>query len=442
VADSFHPRDDFTSWGRVVRAAHRVARPAFLDELPHLSSQFNPAEPGLATGLRRSYGDSNLNPGGRVLDMTGLDRMIAFDRTTGRVRAEAGMSLSQCLRVLTPAGWFLPTTPGSRFVTLGGAVANDVHGKNHEKAGSFGNSVTRIGLRRTDGAVQELAQGSPLFHATIGGLGLTGIIEWVEFEATPIRASSFDAEDTPFANLAEYFDLARARKKQFEFTMAWIDCLSTGDRLGRGIFSAGNWAGTGGLAVHREEPRRAMPIEAPGFLLNGLTISAFNTVRFNLRSMRTTPYRVHYEPFLYPLDSISNWNRMYGAEGFYQYQCVLPPATARGGCEDLLRAISQSGQGSFLAVLKDLGPREAVGLMSFPMEGVTLALDFPNRGERTLRLMADLDAIVKACGGRLYPAKDGRMSAEMFRLGFPQWEQFRNLVDPALSSAFWKRVSE
>jgi FAD/FMN-containing dehydrogenase len=441
VADPFRSTEAFTSWGRVVRALHRVARPSFRDEVPGLSSQLHAAEPGLATGLLRSYGDSNLNPGGRILDMTGLDRMIAFDRTTGRVRAEAGMSLSQCLRVLVPAGWFLPTTPGSRFVTLGGAVANDVHGKNHDRAGSFGNSVTRIGLRRTDGDLQELAQGEPLFHATIGGMGLTGVIEWVEFEATPIRSAWFDAEDTPFGNLGEYFELSRSRKRHFDFTMAWIDCLATGEQIGRGIFTAGAWSGAGGLTPHRELPGRSMPVEAPGFLLNSLSIRAFNETRFRTKSMRTTPYRTHYEPFLYPLDSIANWNRMYGERGFYQYQCVLPPHTAANGCEDLLRAISRSGQGSFLAVLKDLGPRTAVGLMSFPMEGTTLALDFPNRGERTLALMRDLDAIVKAAGGRLYPAKDGRMPADMFRAGYPQWEQFRNLVDPGLSSAFWKRVS-
>jgi L-gulonolactone oxidase len=437
----FHPSDTLASWGRVVKAAHRIARPRFTDEIGALVASFSEGEPGLAIGLRRSYGDSNLNPGGRVIDMTALDRLIAFNRETGVVRAEAGVSFSQMLRVLVPAGWFLPTTPGTRFVTLGGAVANDVHGKNHHAAGTFGASVTRLKLHRTDGGAQELSPGAPLFHATIGGLGLTGVIEWVEFRATPIPSSDLDAQDISFEHVSEYFDIAADRKDSYEHTMAWIDCITGGSRLGRGILSCANWRPHGELKAHREEPRKKIPVDAPGFALNALTVGAFNSIRHDLKTMRSGPYRTHYEPFLYPLDAIAHWNRLYGSDGFYQYQCVLPPQAAREGTIELMKTIVMSGQGSPLAVLKDFGPNPPAGLLSFPMEGTTLAVDFRNQGEPTLKLMADLDRIVLDAGGRLYPAKDGRIPATLFQAGFPKWQEFRALVDPGLSSAFWRRVA-
>ncbi len=441
MTGKFLPTSTLTSWGRVVRANHFVARPRFGDELDGLLDSLSADRPGLAVGLRRSYGDSNLNPDGRVIDMTSLDRVIAFDRETGVMRAEAGLSLSQALRILVPAGWFLPTTPGSRFVTLGGAVANDVHGKNHHAAGTFGASVTRLKLLRTDGGAQEIGPGDPLFHATVGGLGLTGVIAWVEFQSVRVPSSWLDAEDTAFARVEDYFDIAAEKKNSFEHTMAWVDCSVSGAQLGRGILSAANWYAYGDLTPHREQPGKAVSLDAPGFTLNAMTVRAFNSMRHELKSMRSGPYRTHYEPFLYPLDGIANWNRLYGAKGFYQYQCVLPPGTARAGVVDLMKAIAASGQGSPLAVLKDFAPRESVGMLSFPMEGTTLALDFRNQGERTLRLMANLDSIVAAAGGRLYPAKDGRISAELFQGGFPKWQDFRAYVDPGLSSAFWRRVS-
>lgn len=441
MGTQFHPSDTLASWGRVVKATHLVARPRFIDEIGPLLTGFSASEPGLAIGLRRSYGDSNLNPGGRIIDMTALDRLISFDRETGVMRAEAGVSLSQALQVLVPAGWFLPTTPGTRFATLGGSIANDVHGKNHHSAGTFGDSVTRLKLHRTDGSTRELTPGDPLFHATVGGLGLTGVIEWVEFRATPIPSSDLDAQDFSFEHVSDYFDLAAEKKDAAEHTMAWIDCITGGTRLGRGILSCANWNLHGELKAHREEPRKKMPIDAPGFALNALTVRAFNSIRHDLKTMRSGPYRTHYEPFLYPLDAIAHWNRLYGVDGFYQYQCVLPPATARDGTIELMRTIVMSGQGSPLAVLKDFGPNQPAGLLSFPMEGTTLAVDFRNQGEPTLKLMADLDRIVLEAGGRLYPAKDGRIPAALFQAGFPKWQEFRAHVDPGLSSAFWRRVS-
>ena len=429
------------SWGRVVRAPHQLARPAFADEVSALVRQFTSEDPGLAIGLRRSYGDSNLNPGGRVIDMTSIDRLMAFNHETGILRAEAGLSLSQALQFLVPRGWFLPTTPGTRFVTLGGAVANDVHGKNHHAAGTFGASVTQVKLLRTDGTTHEIVPGDPLFHATVGGLGLTGIILWVEFRATRISSSTLDAEDTVFEHVSEYFDLASEKTGRFEHNMAWVDCSVSGSRLGRGILSSANWHASGDLVTHREQPKKKMPADAPGFALNPLSVRVFNSIRHDLKTIKAGPYSSHYEPFFYPLDAIADWNRLYGARGFYQYQCVLPPQSAPEGVAELLKVISRSGQGSPLAVLKDFGGNPSAGLLSFPHEGTTLALDFGNKGEDTLKLMSDLDRIVLEAGGRLYAAKDGRIPANVFQAGYPNWRDFAAHVDPGLSSGFWRRVS-
>ncbi len=437
----FDASDALASWGRVVKATHLVARPRFPDELPSLLAGFSAAEPGLAVGLRRSYGDSNLNPAGRVIDMTALDRLIAFDRKTGVMRAEAGLSLSQALQVLVPQGWFLPTTPGTRFVTLGGAVANDVHGKNHHAMGTFGASVTRLKLHRTDGSTHELAQGDPLFHATVGGLGLTGVIEWVEFRTVRISSASLEAQDTPFENVSEFFDMSAETKETHEHTMAWVDCSTGGSSLGRGILSCANWSPHGDLMPHQEEPKKKMPMDAPSFALNALTVRAFNSIRHGLKTMRNGPYHTHYEPFFYPLDAIAHWNRLYGARGFYQYQCALPSETARDATIELLKTIVSSGQGSPLAVIKNFGANPPVGLLSFPREGTTLAIDFRNQDEDTLNLMADLDQIVASAAGRLNPAKDGRIPADLFQSVYPKWQEFCAHVDPGLSSAFWRRVS-
>lgn len=438
---AFHRVKRLDSWGRVVRKPHEVAHPAFPDELGALVTSFTAENPGLAVGLRRSYGDSNLNPEGRVIDMTSLDRIVSFDAETGVMRAEAGLSLSQALQVMVPHGWFLPTTPGTRFVTLGGAVANDVHGKNHHSAGNFGNSVRRLKLRRTDGSAHEIGPNDPLFAATVGGLGLTGVIEWVEFQAVRVPSSFVEAEDTVFHNIGEYFAVAREKKAQFEHTMAWVDCRTSGEKLGRGIFSGANWSKDGGLKAHREEPKIKLPVDVPGRTLNKFSIQAFNALYNAMKTMNAGDYRAHYEPFLYPLDAIGAWNRLYGRFGFWQYQCVLPPAAAEDGVKELLKAIEETGEGSFLAVLKDFGAIPGVGMLSFPREGTTLALDFRNRAEIVPQLMARLDDIVREAGGRLYPAKDGRIPAAMFRAGFPQWQSFSEHVDPGLSSAFWRRVS-
>jgi FAD/FMN-containing dehydrogenase len=431
------------SWGRVVKADHVLARPRGTAQV---GEAFDAARACgltiLGHGLGRSYGDSNLNPDNMLLATTALDRFISFDRETGMLRAEAGVSLDAILRVAVPAGYFLHTTPGTRYVTLAGAVANDVHGKNHHSAGSFGEQVRAFGLVRSDSPECTVdAQTKPdLFAATIGGLGLTGLITWVEIQLVPITSAYIDQTVTRFSHVNGFFDIASSAAHEFEHTVAWIDCTARGAQLGRGIFSAGKWAVSGGLVAH-QNGGPTLPVDLPGQALNPLTLKAFNTLYHWRQTTKPAVNRGHYSGFFHPLDSISGWNRAYGAKGFYQYQCVVPNSTARDAVPALLERIARANEGSMLAVLKAFGDKPGRGLLSFPMPGVTLALDFRNRGSATLALMSDLDAIVCGAGGRLHPAKDGRISAPVFQAGYPQWQALESLRDPLISSSFWRRVS-
>jgi FAD/FMN-containing dehydrogenase len=435
----FRPRD-VTSWGRVARARHRVARPRFSDELGACLAPGAGDGGLLAVGLGRSYGDSGLNAERRLIDMAGLDRLVAFDAEAGILRADAGLSLDDLLGVTVPRGWFLPTTPGTRYVTLGGAVANDVHGKNHHSAGSLGCAVREIALLRTDGTRRRPRPGDPLFAATIGGLGLTGVITEVELSLAPIGSAYLDVERLAFGDVAEFFAVARD-SAAYEHTVAWVDCTAGAGAPGRGVFSRGSWRSDGRLEPHDRAGGPALPVDLPQGLLNRRSVALFNALYRRLQLRRPAARVEHYAPFFYPLDGLRQWNRLYGRAGFYQYQCVVPPDAAEAAVAELLGAIAASGEGSFLAVLKTFGPRRSEGLVSFPMEGATLALDFANRGARTHALLGRLDNIVAGAGGRLYPAKDGRMPAAMFQAGYPEWRRLGELKDPGLCSDFWRRVS-
>jgi L-gulonolactone oxidase len=432
------------SWGRVLRGVHRVARPRFVDEIPELVAQAQTSGRGLlAIGLRRSYGDSGLNPDGAVLDMSALDRLSCFDERTRVLTAEAGISLGRILEFAVPRGFFLPVTPGTRFVTLGGAVANDVHGKNHHRAGTLGRWVRQIRLVRSDGTNHVLNPSDRgLFAATIGGLGMTGVITHVALELKPISSTLVDAEILKFGDLSEYFSIAEESADNYEYTVAWVDVMARGKAVGRGLFSRANHTCKSGLEIKhgRQRPMLSMPIEAPGIVLNRLSVAAFNSLYFKLtrggRSLTSG------SSFFYPLDRIANWNKLYGKRGMYQYQCVIPKHDARDATAAMLHQISESGQGSFLAVLKPFGRLPSPGLLSFPMEGTTFALDFPNRGKETLVLLDKLDAIVRQAGGRLYPAKDGRVPRDLFFSGYPALETFDGYVDSGMSSSFWRRMHQ
>jgi len=425
--------DSFHSWGRLRPALARREAPAWRDQLA--------AAPGprLAYGLGRSYGDSCLLDGGTMVDSRFLDRLITFDPHSGLLRAEAGVPLDEILRFAVPRGWFLPTTPGTRQVTLGGAIANDIHGKNHHLAGCFGNHVPHFGLLRSDGHHHECAAGDPLHAATIGGLGLTGIITWADLQLAPIRSAWLDVELVRFHGLAEFLALS-AESTPWEHTVAWIDCLGSARRGTRGIFIRGNWSDHGPLDPH-QEAKAAVPVDFPDFALNPLSIRAFNSLYYRRFLGSSKRLRQHYAPFFHPLDSVRDWNRIYGKRGFFQYQCVTPAAAGATPMEEILRRIAAAGQGSFLAVLKTFGDVPSPGMLSFPAPGITLALDFPNRGAATLRLFDELDSVVRDCGGRLYPAKDARMSAADFHRGYPRLGEFQQQLDPAFSSNFWQRMT-
>lgn len=424
------------SWGRTQSSAHSVTRPWFADQIDECLK--SDGGEFLARGLGRSYGDVGMNSGGSLIEVTRLDRFLFADWRTGVIRAEAGLSIDDLLRVCVPRGWFLPVAPGTKHVTLGGAVANDVHGKNHEATGTIGRHVLRIGLARSDGARLELSRTAnpELFAATIGGLGLTGFIRWIELRLASIRSSYFETEAVAFDSLAGFFELARERA-DWPYSAAWIDAAATGASLGRGVLFRGRPAADGGLEPHLG-PRYRAP-SAP--LLNAFTLRAFWAF-YRARSRPPGVRVAHYEAFLFPLDDIANWNRLYGARGFYQHQSVAPMSAAAGVVEELLRLVAISRETPALAVLKLFGDLPSPGLMSFPMPGATLAIDFPNRGARTLRLLAALADVVRAAGGRLYPAKDATMSAEDFRVAYPQWSKLEAMRDPAFISDFWRRVTQ
>nr|WP_272916775.1 FAD-binding oxidoreductase [Alteraurantiacibacter aestuarii] len=392
-------------------------------------------------GLGRSYGDVALNEGGTVLQTPRLDALIHADWNTGIVRAEAGLSLAMLHKVSVQRGYFVAVTPGTKFVTLGGAVANDVHGKNHHQAGSFGAHVRALGLLRSDGTRLTCSreQNGEMFALTIGGLGLTGLIEWVELQLKPIGSAFLTVENMACTSLDEFFTLSHD-SADWPYTVMWVDCFAKGKAVGRGIFSRGRVLDDGALEPHGDKGL-SMPMTMPAFVLNKASITAFNRL-YRMRPGARFAGRQHYDPFFYPLDAIDGWNKLYGPSGFYQHQCLIPPDEARKGIREMLEIVEQAGQGSFLAVLKVHGPETSPGVMSFCREGVSLALDFANKGERTLRLLDQLDQCVARHGGRIYPAKDGRMAAAFYQQSYPRWRELEEARDPAFSSSFWRRVTQ
>ena len=427
-----------TSWGRVARADHSVYEPAFADELADILATQAPC---LAYGLGRSYGDSCLNTAGGLIRMHRLDRVLKVDWQAGVIRAEAGISLGAILTLTVPRGWFLPVVPGTKFVTLGGAVANDVHGKNHEEAGSFGCHVRSLALLRSTGELIEVgpANEPQMFAATVGGLGLTGLILWVEVQLEPLPSAFFESEIIRLSNLEDFF-VQVERSRDWPYTVAWVDCFARGAALGRGLFTRARYAPDGGLRSHNGSPKFRMPIDLPVQLLCSPVLRMFNRVYGGWPAIGRQQ-RVHYDSFLFPLDGIQEWNRLYGHAGFFQHQSVVPLKSAPEALRRILELTASHRQGSFLGVLKLLGARASPGILSFPMEGATFALDFPNRGQSTRNLLDWLADIVLDAGGRLYPAKDATMSATAFQTGYPRWREVENVRDPCLISDFWKRVT-
>jgi hypothetical protein len=392
----------------------------------------------LPYGMGRSLGDSCLNDGNALLMTRGLDRIIAFDAECGRLIAEAGVTFDAIMRLSIPRGWFLPVTPGTRFVSVGGAVANDVHGKNHHCAGTFGHHVIRFELRRSDGnrLLCSAEENADWFRATIGGLGLTGLIQWVEVQLKPITNSCIDSEIIRYGDVDEFYALNEESVHKYEYAVAWADTLSRRG-LGRGLFMRGNHNLDPGRKIRKAPtgPHLGIPRILPFSLLNTGTIKVFNNLFYNARPARKTAV-LPIRPFFYPLDSIGAYHRIYGPGGMIQWQGLIP---SREAVREVLTASADVG-GSFLTVMKVMGDRASAGLLSFSGSGVTIALDFPYSG-KVLEMLPRLDDIVAAAGGRLYPAKDARMSPANFRRYFPQWQELLPFVDPRFSSSFWRRVT-
>ncbi|MBA5685758.1 FAD-binding oxidoreductase [Rugamonas apoptosis] len=409
-------------WGRYPRQDAQLLLPLTASQC---AQQLRDGAGGalIARGQGRAYGDSALAP--HVMAMRQLDHLLAFDPATGLLRCAAGVTLDTLLRVFVPQGWFPPVTPGTRHVTVGGAIASDVHGKNHHLDGTFCDHVRALELVLGNG---ERVTTSPtahpeLFHATCGGMGLTGVIVAATVQLKPVRSSEVIETTIKTANL-EATLAAFEQHRASTYSVAWIDCLARGARLGRSLLMLGEHAPDGALAV-RDGGALPVPLDMPAGLLNRASIGAFNALYYHRAWRRHSTRRIPFEPFFYPLDALAGWNRLYGKAGFLQYQFVLPKQAGVAAMREVLSAIADSGRGSFLAVLKTFGPANA-NYLSFPTEGYTLALDFKAE-PAVFALLERLDPIVLGHGGRLYLAKDARMSAATFRHSYPHWQRFEQV---------------
>ena len=430
----------FESWGRYPQYSANVIPLNWQGDFPRAAQGLPNGL--LPVGMGRSYGDVCLLDGGNLLQTTGMDRLIDFDPATGILTAEAGITLAQILDFAVPRGFFLPVTPGTKYVTLGGAIANDIHGKNHHVAGTFGCHVTRFELVRSDGSrrICSPTQDPDWFAATIGGLGLTGFIPWASLRLIPIVSRNIDVEYIHFHGIDEFLSLTQ-RYAHSTYTVSWVDITSTGRNFARGIFMAGEHATLPGELKPSPEPKLVFPFDAPGFCLNKFSVAAFNTLFFHKQIKPHKSLVQDYEPYFYPLDIALHWNRMYGKRGLLQFQYAIPWEHAREATIAILREVAKSGLASFLAVLKAFGDVPSPGMMSFPKPGITLALDFPIKPGKSFPLFERLADMTLEYGGRLYPAKDAAMTAAQFQAFYPQWQRFARFRDPQFISSFWERVT-
>lgn len=400
-------------------------------------------EPWIARGMGRCYGDASL--GANVLSTLKFNKITAFDTNNGVIECQAGFTLDEVLQVAVPKGWFLPVTPGTKFVSVGGAVASDIHGKNHHKEGSFSQHTLSITVLCGDGKIYTCSksENKDLFEATCGGMGLTGVILSVKFQLKRITTSYITQRQIKATNLDELLRLFE-EYKEYTYSVAWVDCLATGKDFGRSILILGEHTEAeeirekqikNPLKVHSEASLN-IPFNFPPFVLNRYSIKLFNVAYYLKNLKKVQENIVHYDGFFYPLDNIRNWNRMYGKAGFVQYQFVLPLSQVEG-LKTIMNRIADKKQGSFLSVLKVFGKQN--DLISFPEEGYTLALDFPMTNN-ILKFLDELDQIVMKCGGRIYLTKDARMNKEFFRRSYPRLDEFVQIVNKYNPNAKFQSV--
>lgn len=415
-----------SNWGNYPVAAAKIYTFETADELRTL---FNQLDTTIPRGNGRCYGDSAL--AGQIVSTMRYNKFLSFDEQQGLITCQAGVTLAEVLDVIVPRGWFLPVTPGTKFITVGGAIASDVHGKNQHKEGTFSDQVLNLEVMLSDGRRVNcsMTENEELFQSVCGGMGLTGFILQATFRLKPIETAYIRQESIRAGNLDQLMDLFEA-SESWTYTMAWIDCLVQGPAMGRGILLRGEHALKTELQTETQwqQPLKLtpkfklnVPVYLPNFVLNSLTVKLFNLLYYHRHLPVSRQAIVDYDSFFYPLDFVHHWNRIYGQRGFTQYQFILPKAHSRVGLRALLSKIAQSGYGSFLAVLKLYGPQQ--GYIPFAMEGFSLALDFPITPD-LFNFLDELDKLVLEYGGRLYLTKDARMSQEMFLTSYPKAQAF------------------
>lgn len=428
----------YESWGRTVRA-DRPARP--IEDL--LANGFTGGS-WLPFGNGRSYGDSCHNDRGTLIDCRGLDHIHSFDEQTGELTCGPGVLLGDILNHVLPSGFFLPVTPGTSYVSVAGAIANDVHGKNHHVRGTFGAHVLQFRLLRSTGETLVCSPNSnpALFSATIGGMGLTGLITEATIRLMRVSNPDIRQRTLRFNSLDVYFDRCGVFDDAHEYSVAWIDQMARGQKFGRGILMGGDHADpNGSKAELPREPKLSIPVTPPLNLINRASLKVFNALYFRKEKAGENVRTVLWAGYFYPLDAVGNWNRLYGPRGLYQHQSVYPLENGYETTVRLMECAQQHGHASFLTVLKRFGTPFSPGLLSFPRPGFTLTLDFANQGKKTLRLLDALDDIVMEAGGAINPYKDDRMRPDTFSASFSNWRDLEAYRDPAMMSDFWRRTA-
>ena len=426
-----------TSWGRIAHQESKIIYPDIhiAEKIIDYPSTF------LAYGNGRSYGDVCLNPDGNLLSLNKFNKFLAFDRVSGVIECQSGILLKEIQELIYFDGWILPVTPGTQLITLGGAIANDVHGKNHHVFGNFGHHIVSLVLIRSDGEILKCDRNvnSDLFYATIGGFGMTGVILSAKINLKKISTTSLRIKKIYFNDLSEFLFLSDLSEQNDEFTVGWIDSLNKNKN--QGIFSSANWVSSNLMGLQKIERKSlVIPSKLSFNFVNTPFVKFFNWAYLRKSKVSRSEEIQHFTNFLYPLDSIANWNLIYGKKGFYQYQCVIPFKSRLEGLNALLSEIKKFDIGSFLTVIKTFSKIKSLGMMSFPIHGATIALDFPNYDSKIDTLFANLDSIVSEHDGRVYLAKDAKLNMALFRKMYPNYEGFLKFRDLNISSNLSRRL--